>query len=217
MDPSPIRGSPSHPLPSNHDSSNNSDHNQHRVRFAEGEPQASYQIRQPTARRERPSRTAPSAAQPALYWDEREFDRESDANLAGYTFYREGTPTPPEYESSEKRLGDGAGGGLAAPVAESSTAAGGTVASDRGFNLGHPDQGEAGNWSLADSNEVSPVTRRRLLWAIIAIGLLILIGIAVGVGVGLGVSKGEGPAAESVQGTSRSVKPHASRFSFGNV
>jgi hypothetical protein len=193
MDPSAHRGSTSHTLPSSHDGSNN-DQTQPRVRFAEGEPQASYKIYQPTPRRERPPPAASSAAQPAVYWDnkggnDREIDRESDANLAGYTFYREGTPTPPDYEAPEKRLGHG--GGLPAPGGETSTAGGGTIRSD-------------GDWSLADNNDVSPARKKRVLWAIIA--AVVLIVIALGVGLGVGLSQGKGAAADPVQAPSRFVK-----------
>jgi hypothetical protein len=143
-----------------------------------------------------------------VYWDNKgggkEADRESDANLAGYTFYREGTPTPPDYETPEKGRG---GRGLAAPVAEGSTAGGGTINSDRDLLPGPLEQNEMGNWSLADSNEMSPRTKKRVLWIIIAVGVFVLIGIAVGVGVGLGVGlqNGEGPMAEPAGESSRSV------------
>ena len=214
MDPSPPRGSPSRPLPSNHDSNTNDQNQHHRVRFAEGEPQASYKIYQPTPKRQRPPAAASAAAGPAVYWDNKgggkEADRESDANRAGYTFYREGTPTPPDYEAPEKGRG---GRGLAAPVTEGSTAGGGTINSDRDLLPAPLDRSEIGNWSLADSNDMSPRTKKRVLWTIIAVGVFILIGIAVGVGVGLGVGlqKGEGPMAEPAGEPSRSVV-HAGNF-----
>jgi hypothetical protein len=161
------------------------------VRFAEGEPQASYKIRQPTARGEASSGATAPSTQPAVYWD----DRDNDANPEeGFTFYREGTPTPPEYEGHEK----GYEVGLAAPVAEASTVGGGTIGSERGFNLGTQGQREV---SLADSNEMSPTAKKRMLWAIIAVGVLILIG--VGVGVGVGLTRGRSAAsAEPVEGPS---------------
>ncbi|KAK4039733.1 hypothetical protein C8A01DRAFT_36268 [Parachaetomium inaequale] len=201
MDPSAHGGSPSHPLPSSHDSNNNNDHSQLRVRFAEGEPQASYKIYQPTPRRERPPPAASSAAQPAVYWDnkggnDREIHRESDANLAGYTFYREGTPTPPDHEAPEKRLGHGKG--LAAPVTDTSTAGGGTIRSD-------------GDWSLADSNDVSPARKKRVLWAIIA--AVVLIVVALGVGLGVGLSQGKAAAADPVQAPSSSLPASALNLS----
>ncbi|KAK4151105.1 hypothetical protein C8A00DRAFT_17445 [Chaetomidium leptoderma] len=210
MDPSPHRGSPPHPPSANqnNDSSNNDQHqhqhqhqNQHRVRFAEGEPQASYKISQPTPKRDNPATGKSSTAQPAVYWD----DRDNEANFEAYTFYREGTPTPPEYETPEKRSGH-EGGGLAPPVAESSTIGGGTIGSDRDFGLGsHNNQGHASNWSLADSNDMSRATKKRVLWIIIAVGVLILIGVGVGVGLGVGLAKGKGPAAEPVEGPSSSL------------
>ncbi|KAK3311048.1 uncharacterized protein B0T15DRAFT_60001 [Chaetomium strumarium] len=192
MDPSLPRGSQSHLSPRNNDASSN-ELAQHRVRFAEGEPQASHKIHQPTARREGSSGATAPATQPAVFWD----DRDNDANVEeGFTFYREGTPTPPEYEGHEK--GYGAGG--AAPVAEASTVGGGTIGSERGFNLGTPGQREV---SLADSNEMSPTAKKRMLWAIIAVGILMLVG--VGVGLGVGLTKGRSTAsAEPLEGPSTS-------------
>jgi hypothetical protein len=112
-----------------------------RVRFAEGEPQTSYQVLRPPA----PSSNADSSVGtgtiitrsenrsslgPSIYWDDRlsvrDIERESDANLVGYTFYREPTPPPgpppPPLQAvddfSEKRSDYGspsAPGGLAVP------------------------------------------------------------------------------------------------------
>ena len=210
MDPAPHRGSPSQPQPTtdNHIHNNITDQNQHRVRFAEGEPQATYTVHQPTSRRGTSPAATASAAQPSVFWDERggpdrDIDRESDANLAGYTFYREGTPTPPDYESPEKRMGYHAHG----PIAENSTIGGGTAGSDRDFNLGplhHQD--DRANWSVADSNEMSPAARKRTRWVLIALGIFVLVGVAVGVGLGVGLSKGKGAVAAAVQTPSRSVK-----------
>jgi hypothetical protein len=211
MDPSPHRGAPSHPLSDDNDNdstSNSNDQNHHRVRFAEGEPQASYRIYQPSSRPSvvtASSAALPSAAPPAVYWDGDD-DRDSNrASLAGYTFYREGTPPPPEYENPEKRLGYG--GPPPVPGAEGSTAGGGTIASDRDFSQGPLNQGGHSNWSVADSTDAFPARARRISWTIIAVGVLILIAVAVGVGVGLGVGlpKGEGPAVEAT-GPSRSVE-----------
>lgn len=214
MDPSPHRGAPSRPHHKHNDSANSSnDQNQHRVRFAEGEPQATYTIHQPTPRRERAA-AAPSSSttQPAVYWDERgpdrDIDRDSDANLAGYTFYREGTPTPPDYETPEKRLGHhGHGGGFGGPIAENSTIGGGTIGSERDFNLGH--HNDNGNWSGNGSHGKPFSAKKRTLWISIAVGVLLLIGIAVGVGVGvsLNMSKGKAPAGGSTETASRLVQP----------
>jgi hypothetical protein len=220
MDPSPRRGSPSRPHPThNHDgghshsnsnASNVSDLNHHRVRFAEGEPQATYTVHHQAPSRRAARSAAAAAAQPPVYWDERDpdrdNDRDSDANLAGYTFYREGTPTPPDYEGPEKRNGHhGHGAGLGGPIGENSTIGGGTAASDREFNLGPHHHGDNGNWSIADSNDMSTTTRKRMLWVLIAVGIFILVGIGVGVGLGVGLSKGKGTSVKSVDVTSRFV------------
>ncbi|KAH6854762.1 hypothetical protein B0I37DRAFT_39150 [Chaetomium sp. MPI-CAGE-AT-0009] len=207
MDPSaPKGGSPSHPLPGDH-GTKDSDHNQHRVRFAQGEPQASYTIYQPTPSREQSHAAASVAAPPAVYWDNKKHDsdRESDANLAGYTFYREGTPPPPDYEGPEKRLGRG--GGPAAPIGESSTVGGGTIRSDGGHSIGPLNPLDTTNWSLAHGNDPPPAKRKKVLWAIIAAGVLIIIALAVGLGVGLGVGlrKEKGPSADAVEQPSSSI------------
>ncbi|SPQ19187.1 d01851cc-64ce-4463-ba05-69fda98c4928 [Thermothielavioides terrestris] len=210
MDPSPPRGSPSHPHSSNDDNINDDgEQSQPRVRFAEGEPQASYRIYQPTPRRERPATatTGSTDQQPAVYWDDRENDQENDPNLQAYTFYREGTPTPPEYESHEKALGPGPG--LGAPVAESSTLGGGTIGSDGDLNVRARSQGETSHWSLPNSRETSVVGGKRMFRTVIAIGVLVLLCVALGLGVGLGVglSQQKSAVVESVPGPSSSLSP----------
>ncbi|KAL2153816.1 hypothetical protein VTH82DRAFT_2491 [Thermothelomyces myriococcoides] len=198
MDPSAHRGSPSRPLQSRHRDNKNDEENQQRSRFSRTETLAGFRIYQPSRRRDRSPAAASSAALPSVYWDNKknkEIDGESDANLAGYTFYREPTPTPPEFEDSEKRVGHG--GPRLAAFTDSSTAGGGTIRSDgdhsqRPLNLG----GAAGWNGGADNNSIaiSPRTKKKALWGIFAIGALVLIGVAVGVGVGLGIglkAKGE--------------------------
>ncbi|KAL2024270.1 hypothetical protein VTK56DRAFT_9426 [Thermocarpiscus australiensis] len=189
MDPSQHRGSPRlpHQHAADHGSSDN-DQNHQRVRFAEEAPAPSDEIHRPTPRREKPPDAEPSSPTPAVYWD----DRDNDANLEEYTFYREGTPTPPEYESQEKGLGHAR---LATPIAGSSATG---VGSDRAFNLRPFSRDDTGKGSLADSRDMSPATKKRVFWIVIAIGALVLIGIAVGLGVGLGVGRSkesaDGPA-----------------------
>jgi hypothetical protein len=118
-----------------------------------------------------------------VYWDDRD-----ETNLDQYTFYREGTPPPSDYEIHEKTLGHG---DLNAPVAESSAASGGVGGSER-------------NWSLTDSNDLGPTTKNRAFWIKVAVAVLIVIGIAVGLGAGLGVGLSR-PSAQPAQQPSRSV------------
>lgn len=205
MDPSHRKGSPSQPqshsADHNHQNSSNIDDSpHHRVRFAEEVPELSQKkIHHPVpVRRAAPSAKAEPAATPAVYWD----DRETDANFEQYTFYREGTPTPPEDEGHEKVLGHGA------PVAEGSAASGGVGGSDRDFNLGPRGNGEAGNWSLGGSTDLSTVTRKRAFWGMVVAGVVVLIGIAVGVGVGLGVGLSKGQGGQPGEEPSRSVEAH---------
>ncbi|EAQ89483.1 hypothetical protein CHGG_06102 [Chaetomium globosum CBS 148.51] len=204
MDPSTHQGSPSQPPPGSHDSNDN-DHTQHRVRFAEGEPQASYTIHQPTPKREQHHAAASVAAPPAVYWDNKKHndsDRESDANLAGYTFYREGTPPPPDYEGPGKRLGRGGPG----TIGESSTVGGGTIRSNGDYSIGPLNPLET-NWSQNDGNNPPPTKRRKVLWAIIAAAVLVIVAIAVGLGVGLGVGlpKQKGAHADAVEQPTSSI------------
>ncbi|GAB1311520.1 hypothetical protein MFIFM68171_01730 [Madurella fahalii] len=206
MDPSNSKGSPSQPQPesqptSHKDKINNTDDNHHRVRFAEGIPEPSQKkIHQPVPRRVRPS---PAATTPAVYWD----DRENDANLEQYTFYREGTPTPPEDRTHEKALGHG---GLPAPVAESSAAGEGVAGSDRDFSIGPLGNGESRNWSLAGSSDLAPTTKKRVFWVIVVSGVLLLIGIAVGVGVGLGVGLSRRQSGQPAEDPSRRLMQSSS-------
>ncbi|KAL2136459.1 hypothetical protein VTI74DRAFT_3478 [Chaetomium olivicolor] len=216
MDPSTRRGAPSHPQSRIHDI--NEEPLQQRVRFAEGEPQASYRIYQPTARPEgQPAATSSAPYPPSVYWDDRDNASQltADNPPAGYTFYREGTPPPPDDEGSEKRLGYGPG--LAAHVGEGSTVGGGTASSDREFNFGPRSEGGNGNgnwnWSVGGSDKTSPTAKKKLLWAIIVAGVLILIGVAVGVGVGLGVGLKSKGSAEPIGGAASS--PPASDLNSG--
>ncbi|KAL2160987.1 hypothetical protein VTH06DRAFT_8699 [Thermothelomyces fergusii] len=198
MDPSAHRGSPSHPLPNSHND-RYSDYNLQTARFARPEPPASFGFFQPTRRHDRSSAVPSSAALPSVYWDSKknseEVDRESDANLAGYTFYREPTPPPPECEDPEKRVGHGRP--RPAIFTDSSTVGGGTIRSDGDHSQRPLNHGEAAGWGgVADHNSrvISPAARRKALWAA---GALILIAVAVGVGVGLGVGlKAKGGATE---------------------
>lgn len=197
MDNSPPREFPSHPLPRTDVNRNNNNNNgahdsgqdHPRVRFAEGGPQT---IFQPTPRRDRPpTTTTDSTGQPAVYWD----DRDNDPNTSGYTFYREGTPTPPEYGSHEKGLGHGRG--LAGPAGEGSTAGAGAFGSEADIN----------QWNLPPGTQSN-----RPLWGmerkrLIAIVILVLICVAIGLGVGLGVglSRGKTTGVESVPVPARFV------------
>jgi hypothetical protein len=142
-----------------------------------------------------------------VYWDNKKHndsDRESDANLAGYTFYREGTPPPPDYEGPGKRSGRG---GPATVIGESSTVGGGTIRSDADYSIGPLNPLDT-NWSQNDGNSIPPAKRKKVRWAIIAAGVLIIIAIAVGLGVGLGVGlpKQKGAHTDAVEQPSRCVK-----------
>ena len=198
MDPLKHRGTPSHPHPRAHKSNNSNETNHQRVRFAEEEePEpSSSKLHQPTPTRPTPSAATSTGVAPDVYWDDRE-SRDPDANLAQYTFYREGTPTPPEHDSQDRGLGHG---GLAAPVAESSAGGGGGFGSGAdAFNHSQ------GGTSLAESKKMAPATKKKMIRALIVVGVLIIVGIAVGVGAGFGVKLSRKGSEEVVEGSARFV------------
>ncbi|KAK3694201.1 hypothetical protein B0T22DRAFT_476968 [Podospora appendiculata] len=188
-----------------------------RVRFAEENSEHSHVVYHPEQASLDP-RDQP-AAPPAVYWaDDRDTDdassnvvanhhqhhhnnrsnnNDDDANLDQYTFYREGTPPPPEHERDQEK-GYGLGRGLDGPgeAGSSSYASHGHeygAGSTRHFP---PLDGAApSDWSNASSYVgIFGIRRRRVFWAIVAGGLLLLFALALGVGLGVGLSKKESSA-----------------------
>lgn len=222
MDRAAHRGAP-HPFSnsSNHDRShhNNSFIDQ-RVRFAEGgDSSQGPKVYQPTPRRASSaavSAVASSAALP-VYWDDkgtgREGDQGSDANLAGYTFYRERTPTPPEYEGSEKRHHGGGRGSLVPPGSgiETSTVGGGTIRSHDtstaggDYSMRRLHLTDGASWGHPDNNNRTPLKKTRRFWVVVVIGILMLIGIGLGVGLALGLPKNHEATADAAGPPARSV------------
>lgn len=197
MDPSSPQGSASHPpYPRDRDQGQKiiNFSSPQRVRFAPQPSSPNSSSGRPSSRRGKASPLPPPPG-PSIYWDDRNND--TTENLDHYTFYREGTP-PPEAEAQDKESSQQRG--AVNPVAEGSAAGGGN-ASDREY--GQPEQSELGAWSVADSNVTNPAKSRRLLWIIVALGVLLLVGVAVGVGVGLGI--GLKKTSESGDSKSRSV------------
>ena len=170
------------------------------VRFTEEQP--AHHIHQPQPRRSSP-RTSPTHGKaPEVYWadDDREDDRRNtiisnSAEDAQYTFFREGTPTPPEYnDEHEKGLAAGrgaAGGTVAGSYAASRSTVGGSLPP------GEESRGCIGKyqqrWGL----------RRSVLWAIIIAAILLVIVLPLGVGLGVGLSKSS---------KSTAAKPDPSRY-----
>ncbi|KAL2260666.1 hypothetical protein VTK26DRAFT_5251 [Humicola hyalothermophila] len=205
MDPSQHRGPPAHTLPIDQQRSNDSsnDHGvSHRVRFAEEAPEPGSRIHQPSPRPERAPAATASTAATAVYWD----DRDNDVDLDQYTFYREGTPTPPELESKQNETGRA---GLDPPVASGSTRAGAVAAAgDHEHNRGPLSLGGAGVSDRNGGAGMSPATKKKLIRAVIIVGVLIIIGIAVGVGAGLGVGLANRPTNQQAEGPSSSSSPN---------
>ncbi|KAH8883283.1 hypothetical protein GQ53DRAFT_752999 [Thozetella sp. PMI_491] len=105
-----------------------------------------------------------------VYWSE-----EGDPNESQYTFYREGTPTPPEYndEDRERALQYGRTPG------------------GRGHGRG-PSQGTIPSF---DPPPLHPFggrvcgMRKRLFWALVIIFGVILVAVGIGAGVGVGLAR----------------------------
>ncbi|KAK0730111.1 hypothetical protein B0H67DRAFT_560786 [Lasiosphaeris hirsuta] len=158
--------------------------NNSRVRFAEDEP--GLEVYHPPAAK--PREKAPAESGPEVYWADDRENGENDANLSSYTFYREDTPTPPEYDDREKAVGYGAA--TAAVASRVAAASGQGQGHGHGHgNLSQFDTSGASNGSSGGSHDGHPRINRKRLWIIIAIVLLCVIVVAVGVGVGLGVGK----------------------------
>ncbi|KAK3372314.1 hypothetical protein B0H63DRAFT_291845 [Podospora didyma] len=143
---------------------------------------------------------APVETVPDVYWaDDRDNDNDNDndngtigngtldnQNMAQYTFYREGTPTPPEYDLREKPpLGYGRGRDVSSTIASSSAAAGGTHSSGDFVPFGHPEH--INNWITSSDQESPPRISKKKFWILVGVAVLLVTIIAVGVGVGLGI------------------------------
>ncbi|KAK3955721.1 hypothetical protein QBC32DRAFT_22850 [Pseudoneurospora amorphoporcata] len=177
------------------------------VRFTEERP--THHIYQPQPRRSSP-RTSPTHGKaPEVYWadddgeDERKNDAKDNTEDSQYTFFREGTPTPPEYnDEHEKGLAAerAAGGGT---VAGSYAASRSTVGSSlppteesRGC-IGRHQQ----RWGL----------RRGVLWAIIIAVILLVIVLPLSVGLGVGLSRSsKSTATDPNPSSSQTVLPISS-------
>lgn len=180
-----------------------------RVRFAEEQPGLEVYQPPPPAKATRETISpdvspdvSPNTS-PDVYWVD---ERDNDANLAKYTFYREGTPTPPEYAENEKSAG-GAAGRIPPPVAPGRPPA---ARHDSGIPGGFPPFDPAGDsdGSLAESLDDEP-PRRKFPWLIMLGVALLVIAIVVGVGVGVGVAtKRQSVNAEAA--SSGTASPNAS-------
>jgi len=158
----------------------------HRVRFAEGDQEEipadndglGYRTQRPVqvkqfqrqetpigGRGGTPATTASTTTAPEVYWAD---DRENDANLSQYTFYREPTPTPPEGDEREKGLGHG-----------------GVI--ETGYHDHDEPSRQRRIWGF----------KRRICLIIGAAIVLLIIALGVGLGVGLSNKSSDGAPAES--------------------
>jgi len=133
---------------------------------------------------------AGAASAPEVYWAPDGDDNDPDS--AKYTFYREGTPTPPEYEDDggEKAgFGHSRGSHGAVPVLAAAAIARAATAraSLPGNGNASPTYSPGGMEEGSQGGESQSTTRKR--WALL-IGIavaLIVIPIAIGVGLGVGL------------------------------
>jgi len=198
------------------ESSHDQQHHHHqrqgsRVRFAEEEP--GLEVYHPPSQPARghnnqhqarfgaatPATTSAADTAPEVYWAD---DNDNDPNASKYTFYREGTPTPPEYdEQHEKGAGFAFGGGAAGLGAAGAGSQGISDVFPAHGNDGH--SGGSTHGSQPDGDGVSPSKRRKFRWVIIVfVVLCVIIPVAVGTGLGLGLKK---PGSAGAQGASRFV------------
>lgn len=171
-----------------------------RVRFAEEEPEPGLEVYHPQpvrkARGNIPPVVASTAAAspepatdkgPDVYWAD---DNENDPNASKYTFYREGTPTPPEYEEHVEK---GGFGGFAAATSSHRPptppiATRGTPGIFPPFDPGRENDGLSSDGSQYE--EIPASKKRKYRWVIILLAsLFIIVPIAVGTGVGVGLRK----------------------------
>lgn len=175
MDPSHIQGSSSSP----------SRDQTRGVRFTEEQP--THHIYQSQPRRTSPRNSPTHGKAPEVYWaDDDDRDGRRDTIISNnpadgqYTFFREGSPTPPEYnDEHEKGLAvdrAAAGSAAAGSYATRSTVGGSLppVEDSRGC-IGRYQQ----KWGM----------RRGVFWAIIIAAILLVIVLPLGVGLGVGLSK----------------------------
>ena len=171
-----------------------------RVRFAEEEAEPGLEVVDPGKDAEAGDKAAGKAdaragTAPEVYWA----DEDNDPESAKYTFYREGTPTPPEEEHRDyEKSGFGGGYGgqargavsvmAAAALARAATArASLPLPPNREMDGGSPPfvlGGSDGALSMMDGPDPEPGPRRRTRWIVLTI-IALLVAIPIGVGVGL--------------------------------
>ncbi len=113
---------------------------------------------------EKTEKSEKTGAPPGVYWAE-----DNEINESQYTFYREGTPTPPDYEADNER---GLQYGTAMEM------------------IGEPSQRIPPSFNPPPSHAIGTRVcgiRKGLFWMLATFIALIIIGVGVGAGVGLGV------------------------------
>ncbi|KAK3497318.1 uncharacterized protein B0T23DRAFT_402466 [Neurospora hispaniola] len=115
---------------------------------------------------------------PEVYWaDDDQEDERGNAEDSQYTFFREGSPTPPEYEKGLAAERAAAGGSVTGSYAASRSTVGGSLPPAEEYRgcLGKYQQ----RWGI----------RRGVLWAIVIAAILLVIVLPLSVGLGVGLSR----------------------------
>lgn len=164
---------------------------QTRVRFTQEQPKHHMDRSQPKPS----SRNSPTRGKvPEVYWaDDDQEDERGNAEDSQYTFFREGSPTPPEYEKGLAAERAAAGGSVTGSYAASRSTVGGSLPPAEEYRgcLGKYQQ----RWGI----------RRGVLWAIIIAVMLLVIVLPLSVGLGVGLSR-------SSKSSSSSTAPGPSRY-----
>ncbi|KAK4454717.1 hypothetical protein QBC34DRAFT_139557 [Podospora aff. communis PSN243] len=192
-----------------------------RVRFAEEEEEPGLEVLEAPkgldgAEKGRASSAARAgvgaASAPEVYWAPDGDD--NDPESAKYTFYREGTPTPPEYEDDhvEKAgFGHARGSHGAVPVLAAAAIARAATARASLPDHGHASPTYNSGGGMEEGQDGEPQSTRKR-WALLIGIALVLIAIPIAIGVGLGVglrnqALGGGSSSGAAAGASSSASP----------
>ncbi|KAK0656221.1 hypothetical protein B0T16DRAFT_31520 [Cercophora newfieldiana] len=189
-----------------------------RVRFAEEEAEPGLEVVEPTKglddgeKRRAGGGAGAGSTAPEVYWAD-----DNDPDGAKYTFYREGTPTPPEYEDDhvpeKAAYGHGRGSHGAMPIlAAAAMARAATARASLPGNGGaSPTFESGGSGGAAESQDGDPASRRKYRLTVLIIALLLIaLPISIGVGLGVGLKNralGSSGAAAGAAASSSSPSP----------
>lgn len=148
-----------------------------RLRFAE-EQRASWprSWHSKSDKGEKKEKSEKSRGPPGVYWSD-----DAEANESQYTFYRESTPTPPEYDEERERA----------------------IQYSRAIGMMGHGRSSQGTIPSFDAPPLHPFgsrvcgMRKGLFWAIVIITGVLLIAVGIGTGVGIGLAKNSAHSSSS--------------------